>query len=111
LGDLNNVNNGTFLRIDSINNKISTTDLNIENGLLLNFDGSVYQFGDYAGQNIETSITFDSSTSDTTIVTQRFLMNDSGANTLTSTSAGGNSGQNLIIYINGAEYKIQLLLP
>lgn len=96
-------------------------------GLLLDFTSKIYNIGDWIGLNNISYLSVDDDnalvllstkgttsflvdgTSDKLTFTTKYL-NFVGA-TLQSGSASGNSGQHLVITLNGTAYKIQLLNP
>jgi hypothetical protein len=108
IGDFGNTNNGTYLKIDDDNVKITTFFVGSEVGLKLDFNNIVYLFGDFNVNNNGTSLIIDDSS-------QKFTFNTSDLNfnggNLQSNTASGNSGEHLVITLNGAQYKIQLLNP
>lgn len=74
-------------------------------GFELNGTANNYIFGDTGTEYLFV----DGGSSETTVFTQRFKLNDQGSGNLLSGTAGGNSGQHLVITINGTDYKIALL--
>ena len=115
-GDISSTNNGTSLYINDNADAIYTANANGNEGINLVLGGNRYQFGDFSGSYNGTSIDIKDTAkainliaSGGTILFSTDLLNFVG--TLTSGSAGGNSGQHLQVTINGTAYKIALLNP
>ena len=95
-------------RFDSLNGYFSLEYNEVDNGLNIDFANNLYRFGDYASENNDTKIIIDDANSEITAQTGAIKLLG-GA--LLSASSGGNSGQHLVIYVQGNQYKIQLLDP
>jgi len=90
---------------DYLKSIYSTNDI----GLFLDFANNVYSLGDYNGLNLNTSMFIDDNNKLITFKTEGSLI-FTGLS-LQSPSSGGNSGEHLIIVLNGNTYKIKLELP
>lgn len=77
-------------------------------GLKLDFVNTTYLFGDYNGINKNTYFAIDDGNEKMTFRAQ--FLNFVGA-TLQSNTSSGNSGEHLVIVLNGNTYKIKLELP
>lgn len=108
IGDTDNNHNGTYLTIDDNIQYVSTVNQGATKGLYLDFDNKVYQFGDFNNVNSGTSFIIDDASTKMTFNTQ--FLNFVGAS-LSSNTAGGNSGRHLVLTLNGTQYKIALLNP
>jgi hypothetical protein len=101
LGDYNDINNGTALVVNEAGNRIATTCSLGSLGFVVEFTSGVSGLGDFYnifnGYNIKI---------DDTLGELRF----EGAN-LQSNTSGGNSGEHLVIWLNGINYKIKLENP
>jgi hypothetical protein len=111
IGDYNGQGNRVKFVLNDVGYAAVLENGNIENGLNVNFDQSIYYFGDFAAQNTETYIGVDASNENIKLSTQNIELTDNGSGLLLSNSAGGNSGQHLVIKIDGNTYKISLLNP
>jgi hypothetical protein len=120
LGDYNFTAAGNYLSIDnSSGNQISTVSLSFGGnyGLLLNFGSNAFTLGDRGFLNNGTYIYVEDSSAklieanckDLNLVISDTL-NFNGAS-LQSNTASGNSGEHLVIYLNGIQYKIKLENP
>lgn len=109
LGDYLGSHNGTLLTISDLNQRIKTGNVAGDQGILLDFTNSVYYLGDYAGLTQNTQIVINNGFKDITLKADNSLQFEGGG--LQSASASGNSGEHLVIYLNGTQYKIQLLNP
>jgi hypothetical protein len=96
-----------FLNVDSNNNEISThNSLTTSNGISLDFAGLIYRFGGFnANQNF---IQIDDTNNFIDFQTTELIFTGAA---LESSTAGGNSGQHLVITLNGNQYKIKLENP
>lgn len=104
IGDFNDYTNGVTLVIDDANSLIYTQSLNTgSGGIELNFQYETYKFG--AGLAL---IECDKISKQITLQTNTLIF-DSGF--LQSGTSGGNSGQHLVIFLNGNQYKIKLENP
>jgi len=113
-GDVGNVTSSAVLKINSAGGSgsgIQTFNGNNTIGLNIDFSISEYDLGDFAGYNNNTFIKVDDSARTTTISGDSINLSDNGNGTLTSNSAGSDSGNFLVITINGSQYKINLLNP
>ena len=108
IGDFDNSNNSTQLLIDDDALQIKSSFAGNLVGIELNFDSKSYTIGDYQGNYNNTFLQIDDDAEQIVFNTQRLFFN--GSNLISSTS-GGNSGRHLVIVLNGATYKIQLLNP
>jgi hypothetical protein len=102
-----NISQYLYLSIDYGNNTISTFDTAaVNDGFKLDFTNNIYQFGSFnsAGNYIEIN---DTNNSIELLTTN---LNFTGA-ALQSNTAGGNSGEHLVINLNGTQYKIKLENP
>jgi hypothetical protein len=100
-GDFGNVTNGTYIQIENAQQEIKTWHTGINRGLLLDFANLKYILGDCGLIGNGYAVTLDDGVGEL-----RF----DGAN-LQSNSAGGNSGEHLVIWVNGTNYKIKLENP
>lgn len=100
-GDFINQTNGTYIMVDNSAQEIKTWHTGSNRGLLLDFANLIYTLGDYNGSTNQYYITIDDGLGEL-----RF----NGAN-LQSNSASGNSGEHLVIWLNGTNYKIKLENP
>lgn len=100
LGDVGGVNNGTKFLIDDADRIIQTYGGN-EQGLYLDFSNRQFKLGDYMNNQNGYWLMIDD-------VNEELIFN--GTN-LESSTAGGNSGQHLVIVLNGNPYKIKLENP
>lgn len=100
-GDFINQTNGTYIMIDNGSEQIKTWHNGNNRGLQLDFTNLIYTLGDYNGATNQYYITIDDGLGEL-----RF----NGAN-LQSNTAGGNSGEHLVIWLNGTNYKIKLENP
>lgn len=94
-------NGGFGMTFDDGTPLISTLWNNYAIGLRLNFDTKEFALGDFNNINNGTYLSIDETN-------QRFNFNGVG---IISGSAGGNSGDHLEIFVNGTQYKINLLNP
>lgn len=109
-----------YYSLGSTNNNMLFID-DILNEVKYNLNGINYAFysntaqtiiGDWDGQQQATRIVVDDQNTEITLYTSGgFTLNDNGSGTLISGSASGNSGDHLVITINGTPYKINLLNP
>jgi len=96
-----------FLLCDYTNNVISTYNtFSTDNGLKLDFNNSIYQFGSY--NSIGNFIEINDSNNSIELLTTN--LNFTGA-ALQSNTSGGSSGEHLVITLNGTQYKIKLENP
>jgi hypothetical protein len=118
LGDYNFTAGGYYLAIDNSGNQINTISMALGGayGLKLDFSNNAFILGDRAGLNNGTYIYVEDS-SPSLIESQCDTFNLSistlsfnGAS-LQSNTAGGNSGEHLVITLNGSQYKIKLENP
>lgn len=106
-----NGNWGATLICEDNNGQIKTKKSSSNNcGLLLDFQYNFYVLGDYDSNNNGTQIQVDDTSK------QIYILNNSGYfdfadPAFLSGSAGGSSGDHLIVYVNGTQYKIALLNP
>lgn len=117
LGDYSLQNKSNFLIVDDTNEEIKTFMSGSGTGLYV--DRELYvKVGDYNG-NINTNYTdWDNNNNSISNYTQtefhyiqQLRYDDGGSGALISGSAGGNSGNHLVLIINGSTYKIALLNP
>lgn len=108
-GDVDNVTGSAVLKINSAAGSIQTFNGNDVIGLNIDFANNSYKIGDFAGTSNMTYINVDDSAQTTTINGYNIALSDDNNGTLTSNSAGSDSGNFLIITINGTPYKINLL--
>jgi hypothetical protein len=87
--------------IDNGSEQIKTWHNGNNRGLQLDFTNLIYTLGDYNGATNQYFITIDDGLGEL-----RF----NGAN-LQSNTASGNSGEHLVIWLNGTNYKIKLENP
>jgi hypothetical protein len=111
LGDYNNVTAGTYMQIDNFNSIIETKFQGQSIGLSCDRSaGTINCFlGDYVGYNNTTFIQVDDGTQNITFNLASNLIFNGAA--IQSNSAGGNSGEHLVITLNGNQYKIKLENP
>lgn len=101
LGDVVGAFNNTSIYVNDIGQEIITTHNGINRGLLFDFANLKYSLGDCTLIGNGYAITLDDGVGEL-----RF----DGAN-LQSNTAGGNSGEHLVIWLNGSNYKIKLENP
>ena len=101
LGDFNNNNNGTHLFITDLAEIILSVNRNNYRGLKLDFGNLQYWLGDYSSTTNGYWLLMDDGNG-------QLVFN--GANLISGT-ASGNSGQHLVIVLNGNPYKIKLENP
>lgn len=132
LGDCQQSGNGTEMWINDNSRTIKTFDNRPIYpqgiGLLINYISRNYSLGDWFGYNDGTYINVDDNAqnfnvyapANTYINSFNFSLNGNGAanaqidfnnSAFKSGSAGGNSGQHLVVYVQGVQYKITLLNP
>jgi hypothetical protein len=102
-----NISQYLYLSIDYGTNTISTFDTaGTNDGFKVDFTNNIYQFGSFnsAANYIEIN---DTNNSIELLTTN---LNFTGA-ALQSNTAGGNSGEHLVITLNGTQYKIKLENP
>lgn len=95
-------------------NDLRTVDVNTGNdqGIIINNDVGLYAFGDIDGMFIGSYIQITPDGSVALNGSKIFLNTNSSIEmngAITSTTAGGSSGEHLELTINGTKYKIQLL--
>lgn len=116
LGDYGNFGIGLYLQVDNNNNFIGAYNSNGNYGLALEYANNIFSLGDRSGLVNNTYIAVDDSASSINTNCVDFFfdisntLNFNGAS-LQSNTASGNSGEHLVIYLNGVQYKIQLLNP
>jgi hypothetical protein len=119
LGDYTNQSASTFLRINSPVNTIQAGFSGTDNGFMCDFTTRKFSFGDYAGIFNGSKLEIDDNNSVIKLINNQSsgyteiacnILRFQGAN-LESASAGGNSGQHLVIELNGVQYKIRLENP
>lgn len=102
-----NATNYLYLTIDYGTNSISTFNSNgTSKGLKLDFTNNVYQFGSYTGGGNYIQIL--DTTNNIELLTTNLTFTGAA---LQSNSSGGNSGEHLVITLNGTQYKIKLENP
>lgn len=100
---------GVGLTLDVNTNTIETNAYANYKGLKLDFLNDLYFLGDYNGLTNSTQIIIANGSKEITLWAENSLQ-FKGAG-LQSASAGGSSGEHLVIYLNGTQYKIALLNP
>ncbi len=117
LGDYNGSLNSIYLQIDHNNDILGTYFGGGVNGLYLDFQAKVYKFGDIINANNKSRIIIDDSnneidllTNGGTLVFESSVLQFDGS-ALQSNTSSGNSGEHLVIILNGNQYKIKLELP
>ena len=126
-GDINNDFNGTKILMDDnyryiniianpitfwIDGLMNVSYFNYNGndiGLKLDFANNLYFLGDYNGLTNSTQIIINNGNKDITLWAENSLQLKGAG--LQSASAGGSSGDHLVIYLNGTQYKIALLNP
>lgn len=113
IGDTGNSDSGAILQVNTqVGSELIQTSINNNGtGLQINFPIQSYSLGDFGGNNNSTFINVDDGAATTRINGQNIALNDDGNNTLITSSAGGDSGNFLVITINNQQYKIQLFNP
>lgn len=103
---------GNYLVLDWGLSQFYAINNTSQNGLRIEFDNFLFQFGDWQNQSGAgaTYIEANASTSSATIWANAFNLHDNNG-ALISASASGSSGDHLVITINGTQYKIALLNP
>lgn len=99
----------TVFYIDDVNRQIFTSGGNNNLGLFINYPDQSYWLGDFDAVAGNTYIKIDDGNNNIVLNYEGFL-NLTGPN-ITSATSGGSSGDHLIIYCNGTQYKIALLNP
>lgn len=108
IGDNGGVIAGSLFVLDLNQDIICTQTQGNRKGLLLDFANTEYKFGDFNGVNKGNYIYIEDANN--TIHFYALNLDFVGGN-LQSGSAGGSSGQHLVLTLNGIQYKIQLLNP
>jgi hypothetical protein len=110
-GDVGNVTASAVLKINSASGagSIQTFNGSAVVGLNIDLANSSYKIGDFNGTNNNTYFEADDSASTATIHGYNVGLDDDGSGSLIANSAGSDSGNFLIITINGTPYKINLL--
>jgi len=132
MGDVQQSFNGTELWVNDNTRTIKTFDnrgINSQGtGLNINFTTKNYYLGDWFGYNDNTYIKIDDPNQETTINSPASTIIKSNTTTIQantagngvfnfddsafiSATAGGNSGQHLVIFVQGVQYKITLNNP
>ena len=117
LGDYAGVNKVNYFTVDDLNEEITSTMAGNLTGILIDRVLNV-KVGDYTG-NININYTHWDNNNNTISnycvdefhYIQSLRYDDGGSGNLISGSAGGSSGNHLVIAINGTPYKIALLNP
>jgi len=118
LGDFNGVSgtNSSFT-IDNNNGAIYTQGYATQDGILLDFSTNQYSFGDYNAIYNNTHIFIKDQIKVISLITNggeisqtADLLRFTGTG-LQSNTSGGNSGEHLVITLNGSQYKIKLENP
>ena len=98
-----------FLLCDYTNNIISTyNSFSTDTGLKLNFQNKIYTFGGFNANGNIIEINDDTAFNTIKFETSNLIFNGAA---LESGTSGGNSGQHLVITLNGNQYKIKLENP
>ena len=108
IGDVDAIGNGTIFSVDDSNKQIVTFTGGTDNGISIDFASSRYYFGDFNGLNNSTYLFIGDSGQTIYFYTENLHFN--GA-LLQSNSSSGNSGEHLVITLNGNQYKIKLENP
>jgi hypothetical protein len=108
IGDVDAIGNGTIFSVDDSNKQIVTFTGGTDNGISIDFASSRYYFGDFNGLNNSTHLFIGDSGQTIYFYTENLHFN--GA-LLQSNSSSGNSGEHLVITLNGNQYKIKLENP
>lgn len=112
IGDYDYSVNGSYLEVDDTNISLNFYNNTVSNGLLVDFNKKWFKIGDWNNQYNNSHFYIDDPNSKITWFTkQKPYFDDLGTGNMLSNSSSGNSGQHLIININGTTYKIQLLNP
>ena len=105
----NSINNHRITgRFNSVNSLFQFEYNENPTGILLDFGNFIYSFGDVNNDNNGTKLIIDDNQSIITMQTGEINLN--GIN-LISGSSGSTSGNHLVVYINGNQYKIELKNP
>lgn len=112
-GDVANSISGAVLKINTNGGSESfqTFINNDVKGLNIDLANTSYKIGDFAGFDNNTYINVDDTSKTTTISGDNVTLTDNGSGALIAGSAGSDSGNFLIITVNGQQYKIQLFNP
>lgn len=105
------VSAGTGFFMDVTNNIYEMKSGSTPFGFSFDTSNNKFSFGDIGGFGGLSKIDFDGTNSTALLSAETVALSDAGAGTLLSGSSGGNSGQHLVITINGTVYKISLLNP
>lgn len=108
IGDVASIGNGTIFFVDDNNKTIASSIGGTDNGISINFVSSRYYFGDFNGINNNTHIFIQDGSQNIRFYTENLDFNGTA---LQSGTSGGNSGQHLVITLNGTQYKIKLENP
>ena len=108
-GDFNAINSGTSLHIDDASGTMLTQYGGQIVGLQFDFVNKLYNFGDFNATSNGTHIHIDDDNQEIQIVNGLGYLNFSAA--FESPTANTSSGKYLKIYIDGNEYRIDLLDP
>ena len=108
IGDNGGVLAGSLFVLDLNQDIICTQTQGNRKGLLLDFANTEYKFGDFNGVNKGNYIYIEDANN--TIHFYALNLDFNGGN-LQSNTSGGNSGEHLVITLNGNPYKIKLEFP
>jgi hypothetical protein len=108
IGDVGAIGSGTIFSVDDANKKIVSFTAGTDNGILIDFFSNRYYFGDFNGINNNTHLFIGDSGQTIYFYTENLEFNGTA---LQSNTSGGNSGEHLVIKLNGNDYKIKLENP
>lgn len=108
IGDVDAIGNGTIFFVDDSNKKIGSFTGGNDDGILIDFLNARYYFGDFNYLNNGTHLFIADNPKAIYFYTE--ILNFNGAS-LQSNTSGGNSGEHLVIELNGNPYKIKLENP
>ena len=108
MGDNAYTINETLFVVDMIQDIICTQTLSSRKGLLIDFPNKKYSLGDFNNVNNKTYLYIDDGNNLIYFNTENLVFNGSA---LQSNTASGNSGEHLVITLNGVQYKIKLENP
>ena len=108
IGAVGGIGQNTYITVDDFNQHIYTGSSIGGVGFYFDINNKNYIFGDWDSNNNGTRITINDSTQEIYLQSAAGYTDFVGSNVI-SASAGGNSGNHLVIKANGVLYKIALL--
>jgi small nuclear ribonucleoprotein (snRNP)-like protein len=108
IGDFSSSFNGTMFSVDVNNEQIVTRNNGQDKGIYIEFTNTNYYLGDFNGIDKNTFLYIEDGNETIHFYTK--ILDFNGAS-LQSNTSGGNSGEHLVITLNGNQYKIKLENP